>query len=230
MAVLRLLPVTGRLRAAATCTYWRHAASHPDVWRDLHLSLSDERDSLAQLHLVRCYGRYLLRLELAVAQDDQAARKTACEILGLLCDEKVGSCLRELRVSFTGDNPFFYSGLEFVDALKLLLTHQRYLKVFHVGDLPVCLDGELVRILAAGAGQLEKVHLMNEQLVVKVEPEAVQELVRKNPHLRELSLMHASFDEDVLFEFIASGRKPLEKLTLWVIQCFIVNNNWSVLL
>ncbi|ELT90159.1 hypothetical protein CAPTEDRAFT_213456 [Capitella teleta] len=129
--------------------------------------------------------------------------------------------LRKLRVKFTGQNPLFYAGTEFVKELECLLSHvpcdtdrkSNTLEVVDFGNLPVALDGTIISCLADNHRNLRKLDIQNGQLVNGIHPSSILNLVKNCRSISDLHIYKNSLSSDVLIELSKENRAPLEHLS-----------------
>ena len=147
-------------------------------------------------------------------------RANACRALKLLSDQKVQR-LKKLTVKFTGQNPYFYSGKEFVDVLLKTFEEPRpevevvnTLEVVDIGGLLVAYDDRIINLLSANHPTLRKLDIQNQQLICQVSSSCMLQLVQRCRNLQELYVYKCSLSAEILMAFTEGSRAPLQHLSL----------------
>ena len=174
------------------------------------------------IECVNKFGKYLRNVYIELDQGVELNRSNACLVLNKLAELEDRS-LGALRISFTGENPCFYVGIEFVKALHLLFgpspTHHNvasFLKDVDLSNLTVGFTGELIETLADNNPHLGKLNIQNGLLICKVHPRSVMRLVEKCRKLRDLRVYKCSITKEVLEAVMERDRQPMEHLSLVV--------------
>ena len=203
---------TDRARASRTCRSWFEAFQHPLLWQHVEFWFflpSHER----VLTAVDKFGKYFKSVFVGVNQMLKHNRLNACALLELLAKipkRKITS----LEIVFTGENPLFYSGQEFIDALCILfspvqdnveapLTSLRHVDLC---GITVPIDDKVLNILADNHSQLQFLDIQNKIIVCKVTPGCILRLVKKCRSLKDLRLYHCSMSDDILEALSEEGR------------------------
>ena len=172
------------------------------------------------LNSIPKHGRNIKVVHIELDQAVQENRQNACRVITGL-SEVSERRLQRLVVRFTGENPYFYAGQEFVDALSKLfgpvprgatLIHQ--LKFVDISGLLVNFNDQMFDLLSEHHPALEKLNIQNDTLVCKVSPECMLRLVSRCRRLRELWLFNCSLSEDILLSLMEDDRVPLEHLSV----------------
>ena len=129
--------------------------------------------------------------------------------------------LTSLTIRFTGQNPFFYNGMEFVVELKLLFsclgdyTHP-FSQLTHVdlSGLDIAFDDALFDILSENHPGLQYLNIQNKSLVCKVTPNCTHRLVSRCRKLKDLRVFHLSLTDDVLTEVAEQEEPCLQHLSI----------------
>ena len=220
VAIFSYLGRNDQYMAAQSCKAWSEVFSSPYLWTSFAFCFDkkpkDER-------LVRCIdtnGKYFKRVYIELNQSEVENRENACAVLAKLTALPERR-LQKLTIAFTGENPLFYAGKEFVEALKALFgpppTECRmisYLTDIDLRRLKVSYDDDLFNVLSANNPHLERLNIQNQVLICKVSPTCILRLVQRCRKLKELSLYNCSISEDILLALTEDDRIPLEHLAL----------------
>ncbi|XP_046544126.1 F-box/LRR-repeat protein 8-like [Haliotis rubra] len=215
--VLSYLSREDRARAGSTCTTWHRCYKSPMLWHVSTLDFQQPKDGHC-LQWLEQYAQHIRTLRILLDQSEVENRRNACEALKILCHTE-GRKLTSLRINFTGTNPLFYAGQEFIDVLKTLFgcrMESQKVQFRHVdlSGLSVAYDDSVFDILSLNTPQLETLNVLNGNLVCKVSPECVEKIVQRCRCLTELRLFHCSLSDGVLYALAEADRKPLKHLSV----------------
>ena len=208
-----------RTRAARTCRAWNEAFRSPYLWSSYNFYFYTPRQNRS-LACVEQYGSQLKRVTIELDQRVESNRYNACQVIKDLSKQKERR-LQYLRVVFTGENPCFYAGKEFVVALEQLcsppleesrLVHQ--LQELDLSGLTVAYDDKLFDELSTNHPNLSKLNIQNTVLVCQVSQECMIRFVQRCRKLRDLRIFKYSASEVMLLSFAEEKRVPLEHLSL----------------
>ena len=217
--ILSYLSRDDRIRASQTCRAWNDAFSSPELWRsfDFWFYMPNQSKSI---ECVNKFGKYLRNVYIELDQGVELNRRNACLVLNKLAKLEERS-LGTLKISFTGENPCFYAGSEFVKTLHLLFGPSPeqcnavgFLKDVDLSNLTVGFTGELIETLADNNPHVEKLNIQNGLLICKVHPRSVMKLVQKCRKLRDLRVYKCSVTKEVLEAVMEKYRQPMEHLSL----------------
>ena len=171
---------------------------------------------ISSLECVAKHGRHLRYVDIELDQTVPLNRDNACKVIKGLAELKE-SRLRSIRIRFMGENPYFYAGLEFVDALTQLFSSSMFsLRDVDLSGLNVMYDDPLFELLSTNHPFLEKLNIQNRMLVCKVNPPCILGVVMRCRKLKQLYIYNFSMCEAVLLALTEPDREPLEHLAL---QC-----------
>jgi len=186
--------------------------------------LTDESGSTLHEGYVKClqrHGHHLKKVKVLVDQGIKENRHCACQILEML-SVKGERLLSTISVGFTGENPLFYAGAEFLESLRFLFgappkgVKPPLSQILHVdlSGLSAAYDDQVFNILAENNPQLLSLNILNKMIVCKVSPTCILNLVQKCRKLQELFVYHCSLSDDVLQALTEDGRLPIKHLAI----------------
>ncbi|VDP28450.1 unnamed protein product [Soboliphyme baturini] len=129
--------------------------------------------------------------------------------------------IRSLTIVFVGENPLFYAGLEFCDALYYFLAVDHSLRCtlesLNVSRMPVMFQDSTFQPLATVHWRtLLFLDLQNTQFICQVTPACLYTVVEACVELQDLRVSHFSMSDDVLMLFNdPRRRRPLMHLSLF---------------
>lgn len=219
VTILLHLELSDRCRSARVCKSWRACFDYPVVWHSFkfvfHSSKDFEYDKCLENH-----GEYLKSVEIDCKQGEKANRENACQLIRKLGNLKVRR-LQRLKIVFSGENPLFYAGQEFIQSLKDLFSSPKVdcsvtsgLKAVDLSKLPIAYGDDLLRCLAENSSDLESLNIQNGSLVCKVSPACISNIVHKCRKLKSLALHYTSVTENILLSLTEGDRLPLEHLSI----------------
>lgn len=208
-----------RIRAAQACKSWNEAFSSPDLWKSFNFwfYMPNQGKSIG---CIEKYGKYLRNVYIELDQGVEANRQNACLALTKLSQLQERR-FQTLKISFTGENPCFYAGNEFVSALKSLFGPPpencnivRHLTDVDLSNLTVAFTGDLIVTLAENNSHLERLNVQNGLLICKVHPSNTLALVENCAKLKDLRLYKCSITVEVLEALAENGDSQFEHLSL----------------
>ncbi|OWF41827.1 F-box/LRR-repeat protein 21-like [Mizuhopecten yessoensis] len=224
--ILLHLGPTDRYNASLVCHTWQTCFNQPCLWRHFHFrflsTVNPKKDHmLGYSQFLAKHGHHLRGIRLTLDQSDQENRHYACRVIELLATS-AGRQLSAITVTFTGENPLFYAGAEFVAALRALFgptpptIRPPLSQILHVdlSGLTAAYDDSVFTILAENHPNLQSLNILNRMLICKVSPSAILYLVQKCRKLTELMAYHCSLSDDILACFAESDRTPVEHLEI----------------
>ncbi|XP_067652178.1 F-box/LRR-repeat protein 8-like isoform X2 [Haliotis asinina] len=215
ITILSYLSGVDRARAGSTCTSWHRCYKSPQLWQTATLNFQQPRDGHCLLWLAQC-AQNMRTVRILLNQFESENRRNACEALNILSKAQ-GRQLMKLCIEFTGDNPFFFNGQDFVDALKALFDRhvdstRWQLKHVQLCGLAVSYDATVVDSLSENNPLLQFLDISNNVRICKVPPDCVERLVDRCRGLKHLALFHCSLTDQVLECLAQPDRVPLEYL------------------
>ncbi len=208
-----------RTKAALVCKSWSEVFASPYLWKSFDFWFYEPRQS-RYLQCLDYFGKYLRQIYIELDQSVVANRENACEVLKKLA-QLPERRLTTLKISFMGENPYFYAGQEFVDALKVLFGPIpndckliSNLLDIDLSQLTVSYDDEVIDAISNNNHDLGKLNIQNQVLVCKVSPTSILRLVQKCRKLKDLRVYHCSMSEDILVALTEDDRTPLEHLSI----------------
>lgn len=206
-----------RFRASLVCKSWNSAFHTPSLWSRFKFRFHEENQT-ALLNGLDKYGNFLKVVYIELNQAEKINRENACKVITELASVNERR-LQSLRIQCKGENPLFYTGAEFITALRHLfgpvpknVTVVNTLKLVDLSLLPVALHDDVIDLLANHHPDLEKLNLINSSLVCGISASCVLRLVNKCRKLKDLRIFYSSMSDDVLEAFMEEDRKPLEHL------------------
>ena len=132
--------------------------------------------------------------------------------------------LTNVTLKFVGTNPLFYSGAEFIEALRKLFGYETenagetrtssQLTSIDLSGFAVPYDDSVVNVIALNHPNLERLNLVNQILNNKVSPDALYNLIYKCRKLKDLKIFYTSMTEENMLALADNNRLPLEHLGL----------------
>ena len=202
------------------CKEWRETFQHPQLWQTFKFWFFLPHHERA-LHGVKEFGKFMKNVTIGVNQNIKSNRQNACALLEYFSklDKRR---LTSLEIIFTGENPLFYSGQEFLDTLSVLLNSPPdtvsqpwpSLQRVNLSGLSIPYDDHVIDILSLNNKGLRFIDIQNKVLVCKVTPPCILRLVQRCQNLRDLRLFHCSMSDDILEALADDKRTCLEHLSI----------------
>ncbi|XP_071092324.1 F-box/LRR-repeat protein 8-like [Haliotis cracherodii] len=217
IAIMSYLSLEDRARAGRTCTAWQRCYRCPQFWHTTTFNFQQPHDGRC-LQWLDQYAKHMRTVRILLNQREAENRANACKALYVLSHVE-GRQLMKLCIEFTGDNPLFYNGKEFVDALKALFDRQtdsvsRQMKHVHLSGLAVSYDNTVFDLLSENNPQLQSLDISNNVRICKVPPDCVERLADRCRSLTHLALFHCSLTDQVLEALARVDRAPLDYLSI----------------
>ncbi|XP_071092323.1 F-box/LRR-repeat protein 8-like [Haliotis cracherodii] len=215
--ILSYLSREDRSRAGRTCTDWQRCYRCPQLWYTSTFNFQQPHDGRC-LPWLDQYAKHMRTVRIQLNQHETENRANACTALHKLCHAEERR-LTSLHIKFTGENPLFYAGQEFVDELKTLFgcrmeSQKVQFRHIDLSGISVAYDDSVFDVLSENNPQLESLNILNRNLVCKISPECVQRLVQRCRKLTDLRLFHCSMSDSVLSSLAEAERKPLKHLAI----------------
>ncbi|KAL5022650.1 hypothetical protein ScPMuIL_001805 [Solemya velum] len=222
LRILSYLSLQEKYHASLTCKMWHTCFNMPELWRKFSFWFYTP----SQKRFLRCveqFGAFLQSIYIELDQEVKGNRENACTVLESMAETSSRS-LSAISIKFTGENPLFYAGHEFVKALRVLFgpvnlddgfghptTH---LLSIDLSGLTVQFDDSLLHVISQNNYNLERLNIQNSVIICKVSPDGLLNLVKSCKRLRDLRVYHCSMSESVLLELCAEAREPIEHLSI----------------
>ena len=213
------LRVCDRNGFARTCKTFNDVVDSQRLWRRFKFCFRYPSDERFEKCFER-YGQHMHNIDIELDQSESSNRDNALRILQGICLLKQRK-LKCLSVKFTGENPCFYSGREFITALTTLLgpPQEGHVNIYPIQELDlsemsVTLDDKFLDNISNHNPHLQILNIQNKVLVCKVSPSAVSRLAQRCCELQALHLFSCSLTDEVLLEFAQHDRAPLDVLSI----------------
>lgn len=217
--ILSYLPMKDRFNASLTCRAWTEAFDAPLLWQHITFwfFLPSHGKTIAGIDK---HGKYFKRVYVGCNQSIKENRENACAVL-----EKLSAIdrrkLTSLKIDFTGENPLFYSGREFLDSLSILfgpsgmgLEPPVSLLQVDLSGISVAYDDHVIDLLSLNNKELRSLNIQNNIIVCKVTPNCILRLVQRCRKLRDLRVFHCSISDDILRALAEDDRENIDNLSL----------------
>ena len=217
--ILSYLPMKDRFNASLTCRAWTEAFDAPLLWQHVTFwfFLPSHRKTISGINK---HGKYFKRVYIGCNQSIKENRENACAVL-----EKLSTInrrkLTSLKIDFTGENPLFYSGKEFIDSLAILfaapgMNIELPVSLLHVdlSGISVAYDDHVIDLLSLNNKDLRSLDIQNRIIVCKVTPNCILRLIQRCRKLRDLRVFHCSLSDDILRALAEDERENIEHLSL----------------
>lgn len=218
--VFSLLNSNDLNHASRVCRTWNEAFSHPKIWQtfDFWFFLPSH---VAYLDGARQYGKYMKRVFIGLNQMLTHNRQNACALLEVFSriDRRR---MTHLKIEFTGENPLFYSGQEFLDGLVILFSkvadnvEQPISTIQHVdlSGLAVPIDDRVIDTLSENHTRLKYLDIQNKVIISKTTSDCILRLVERCRNLLDLRLYYCSISNEVLEAFTDDNRSDIEHISI----------------
>ena len=218
--ILSHLSQYDRCMAGFTCRHWLSCFHSPYLWQrflfSFQISAHEKQISCAISH-----GHHMKYVSIDVDQFEEYNRSNACRVLDHMATLKERK-LVALTIRFTGENPFFYAGLEFVECLKRVFTDHGDtsckdfvgLTYVDLSGLTIAYDDNVMNVLSKNNPKLEYLNIQNDNLVCKVTPYSMLRLVQCCKHLKYLLIYHSSICDSTLTALAEQDNRPIKHLSI----------------
>lgn len=203
-----------------TCRHWYSAVNSFEVWKDINVTFISPTDHQCnQLKLLKLFGSFFENLIVRIDQSQPENRRLSVEFLKNLANIE-NRRLQKVTICFVGENPLFYGGQEFVEALHFLFgppttTPKNSFVFVDLCKLPVKYADEVFYSLTANhCLTLTYLDLQNKQLICQLTPTCVRKLVDSCKSLSDLRISHSSASNEILKHFSEGNRKRLNHFSL----------------
>ena len=221
--IMTYLAPCDRNHAALVCQAWLEAFEHPTLWQsyDFWFFLPGHEQTVRG---AKKYGRYMKRVFIGVNQMLKHNRQNACALLEVL--SKINKRrLTNFEIVFTGENPLFYSGQEFLDGLSIFFSpvsteiDPPLTTLQHVDlcGLSVPIVDPVIDILSDNHRDLRFLDVQNQVIVCKLSSACMLRLVQRCQKIKDLRVYHCSMSDEVL-ESLADENRT-EKIEHISIMC-----------
>ena len=215
--IFSFLCALDRCRVGGTCRNWWDSLDNPALWKTLKCGFFFPVHG----HVLKCvelYGKFINDLTIVLNQSQSKNRENALAIFSMLT-QLDHIRLKSITVQFKGDNPLFYSGQEFIQALSSLFMkmslqayNHRSLRYLNFSEMQANLDASFISHITISSPQLEYLNILNKMIVCQVPECSIVDLVKKCTRLTELHLFYESLSDEVFSMFSQPGRQPFRKL------------------
>ncbi|XP_062567672.1 F-box/LRR-repeat protein 8-like [Saccostrea cucullata] len=219
--IFSYLSLHDKFQASFVCKSWNDCFHFPVLWADFIFLIQDDSDKQISRHkkCLEMHGSHLKNVLMKIDQSKPKCRSAACDILNGIANFP-NRKLSSIKIYFTGENPLFYAGAEFVQSLKKLFgcnpedieAASTSLVNVDLNGMPVPFNDEVINLLSSNHPNLESLNILNKVLVCKVSPDSILQLVRKCRKLKKLFLFHCSMSDETLVALAEDRRAPLEEL------------------
>lgn len=214
------LSLSDRYHASLTCKSWQQCFHSQYLWRKFVFTLNQLDVYENMKECIVQHGHHFRDVLIVLLPKDAKMREDAVGVINQLAQIKQ-SKLQKFAIRFTGENPLFYAGLEFVNALKTffgpvseeMLPRSSLVEVDFSG-LQAAFDDTLIDKLSENHPALEHLNLFNQILVCKVTPSCILRLVQRCQKLRDLRVYHTSLSSEILETLAEDNRQPIQYLAI----------------
>ncbi|KAK3086164.1 hypothetical protein FSP39_014557 [Pinctada imbricata] len=218
--IISYLPLRERSLCCFVCKFWSDAFSHPIVWSHFVFSIEKSENFSYPNYpeAITKYGHLMKKIKVDIDQGHIENRRIGHQIICALSSIP-NKKYKSVSFNFTGANPLFYSGLEYIEALKRFFgnetTHSpSSISEVDLSNLTVPFDDSVINLLAQNHPGLEKLNLVNKVLVNKVSPDSLYNLIYKCRRMKDLKVFYTSMTEEIMLALADYNRVPLNHLGL----------------
>ena len=213
--IFSFLTAADRCRSGRVCKNWRDSLNNPLLWK----SMKCEFVLPVHANMLNCienFGYFVSNLIIVLDQKHEYNRTNSIAAIDLFT--KLNHIrLTHLTIEFTGENPLFYAGQEFLFSLSSLfiqIKHQSngLIRYLNFREMQVNLDDDFVFHIGESCPNLEYLNILNRMLVCKVSPCSIKTLVKSCTKLQEMHLFHTSLASEALDILSEPHRQPFKKL------------------
>ncbi|XP_070809293.1 F-box/LRR-repeat protein 8-like [Pituophis catenifer annectens] len=211
--VFSFLSVRDRYTVLHVCKRWAAAVASSAAWSFTELSCSTEEEEAFIFRTLHPYLVHIRHLKIVLNQYLELNRRLATQIMDMLAHKRVK--LRALHIICQGLSPYFYSGQDLLQSVRLLCQCNPKIDLQHVDfrQMPFILDNGTVLLLASRNPNL-RTFLINNRApgVVILKPETIVEVARICPKLTVLGVYYTSLSEGLFQELVKPNRGPFQCL------------------
>ncbi|KAK3589310.1 hypothetical protein CHS0354_026965 [Potamilus streckersoni] len=217
--VLSHLSFQEKYYSSLTCKHWYNVFQSPQLWHCFQFWFNMPQHHRF-LNCVDIFGKYFRKVFIGLNQAIKENRINACTFLEKLAKVDPRR-LCSITIEFTGENPLFYAGQEFVQCLKILfgpvsITFTPPSQILHVdvSGLSAALDDDVFDILSENNPDLRFLNIQNKNLVCKVSPACILRLVRRCRKLTDIHVLHCSMSDEILACLAEEDSKDIKHLSI----------------
>lgn len=219
--IFSFLSLRDRCKAAMACSTFHDVSNTPSLWESMKYCFYVPNQGRC-LKCVRRWGQHVRRVWIDLDQGHEYNRRHALDVIVLLQGLATRG-VHTVKITFSGDNPCFYSGREFVDALLRFVGYPAteleprptVLKHLDLGQMSVALDDHFIDALSECNPQIQIVNLQTyPTFICNVTPGALARFIKRCKALHSFSVYKTSISDEVIKLFLEPNRLPLLKLSL----------------
>ncbi|KAL4234666.1 ubiquitin-protein transferase [Mactra antiquata] len=218
--VFSYLNSNDRNHAARVCKAWLEAFEHPVLWHSYQFWFFLP-SHINCIEGARKYGKYMRKVFIGVNQMLPDNRKNACFLLEVLSQIQKRRIVH-FEIAFTGENPLFYSGHEFLNGIKIFFSKpddkieepMACLQHVDLSGISVPIDDSVIDTLSENHKDLKYLDVQNKVIVCKISPECIQRLVERCKKLKDLRVYYCSFSSEILEAFTEENRDDVEHISI----------------
>lgn len=117
--IFSYLNLQDKFQASFVCKSWNDFFHFPVLWADFVFIIQDDNKTATTRHrnCLEIHDRHLKNVLMKIDQSKPVCRSVACDVLNGIASH-ANRNLSSIKIDFTGENPIFYAGSEFVQCLK----------------------------------------------------------------------------------------------------------------
>lgn len=207
-------------RAARVCKAWREAFDHPTLWQTFEFWFYLPAHE-AFLEGAKKYGKYIKKVFIGVNQMLTQNRQNACTLLEMLSRIERRR-ISSIKIVFTGENPLFYSGREFIDGLVIFFSKESdtispamaTLQHVDLSGISIPIDDSVVDTLSEYHKDLKFLDIQNKVIISKTTSECILRLVERCRGIQDLRIYYCSLSNEVLEALSENNRTDIQHLSV----------------